>query len=187
MGAPNFALMLIGSITGVMGNIVTQHKFTNMDWISAAAGLSLGTTVTFIFVLCSGSLIAKVVRPWKVADENLRDQRLRWSKTAMRRGSTDEFFENRRQSSIQSTDDDTGEDLAIYDIDEAGFGPLEMSFIAQKLCGAGLTMEMLRKVKDEVLLESLLRESGVDKAGDRLKIIFFIRDTPSETAQVDEI
>lgn len=39
LGAPNFAMMLIGTITGVMGNIFNQEGYTNKDWISAAAGL----------------------------------------------------------------------------------------------------------------------------------------------------
>ena len=81
LGAPNFAMMLIGTITGVMGNIFNQEGYTNKDWISAAAGLFVGTSVCAIFVLCSGSLINKCVRPWKIADENLRQLKDTWAET----------------------------------------------------------------------------------------------------------
>jgi hypothetical protein len=71
LGAPNFAMMLIGTITGVMANVFNQGEYSQRDWVSAAAGLGLGCTVVFVFVLASGSLISKVVRPWKLADQNL--------------------------------------------------------------------------------------------------------------------
>lgn len=77
LGAPNFGMMLIGAITGVIGNVVNQPGFQRKDWVSAAMGLSFGFLVTILFVLCSGSLIAKVIRPWRIADENLKAERRR--------------------------------------------------------------------------------------------------------------
>jgi len=55
-------MMLIGVVTGVLGSICNQEGFSQKDVVSAALGLGLGFTVTIIFVLCSGSLISKVVR-----------------------------------------------------------------------------------------------------------------------------
>mmetsp|Transcript_27365 Transcript_27365/g.41411 ORF Transcript_27365/g.41411 Transcript_27365/m.41411 type:complete len:171 (-) Transcript_27365:359-871(-) len=75
LGAPNFGMLIIGIITGTMGNIVNQAGHTSKDLISAGAGLFVALVVTLIFVLCSGSLIAKVIRPWKIADENLMEKR----------------------------------------------------------------------------------------------------------------
>ena len=174
-------MMLLGTLTGVMGNIVTQWGFTKMDTISTIAGLGVGCTVTAIFVLCAGSLICKVIRPWKIADENLRGEQKTFMETFMRRGTIEEFFVGREIKS-DTSDGDLG--MGLYDIDEAGFTLLNMPFIARKLCAAGLDMAMLRRVNDEVLLERLLKESGVGKAGDRLKIILFIRDNPSDVARV---
>mmetsp|Transcript_25109 Transcript_25109/g.60429 ORF Transcript_25109/g.60429 Transcript_25109/m.60429 type:complete len:196 (+) Transcript_25109:613-1200(+) len=152
-----------------MGNVVNQEGFTRKDWVSAAAGLGLGTAVTTVFVLCSGSLLAKVVRPWKIADEYLQAQKQRWSEVSGRQVD-DGFFEN-----YQSKDDPDG-DILIDDAEEAGFGPLGMPLVAQKLCQSGLTLEMLQRVNNEVLLDQLLQGSGVDKAGDRLRVILSIRD-----------
>ncbi|KAL7523240.1 hypothetical protein ACHAWF_001953 [Thalassiosira exigua] len=168
LGSPNFAMMLVGTITGVLGNVFTQEGFTKRDWISAVMGLGLGGIVTAIFVLCSGSLIAKVVRPWKVADENLRVQRRRWSDTTGR--SVRGFFQNKKD----------GEDDGFHDIEDAGFGPLGMPLVAHKLCAAGLEMEMLRRAKNnEVLLDQLLQGAGVERAGDRLRVILILRDGPT--------
>lgn len=173
--------MLVGTITGVVGNVVNQEGFQKKDWISAVAGLSLGVIVAIIFVLCSGSLIAKVVRPWKIADENVRAQKQRWTRRNL--GSdVDDFYDNYdpnakgRKKKTEKVDPDG--DFKIYDVDDMGFGPMEMPLVAQSLCAAGFTLEMLQKVNNEVLLDQLLQGAGVDRAGDRLKVIFFIRDAP---------
>eukprot|EP00584_Thalassiosira_punctigera_P008564 CAMPEP_0172533582 /NCGR_PEP_ID=MMETSP1067-20121228/6233_1 /TAXON_ID=265564 ORGANISM="Thalassiosira punctigera, Strain Tpunct2005C2" /NCGR_SAMPLE_ID=MMETSP1067 /ASSEMBLY_ACC=CAM_ASM_000444 /LENGTH=208 /DNA_ID=CAMNT_0013318235 /DNA_START=1515 /DNA_END=2141 /DNA_ORIENTATION=+ len=170
--------MMIGTTTGVMGNVFCQEGFTKLDVIPAAIGLGVGVLVSVIFVLCSGSLICKVVRPWKIADENLSDKKEKWSLLG-RTVST--FFRNYEakdyQNSNMSKDDPDG-DLEIHDIEEAGFDELGMPYVAQKLCGAGFTMKLLQRVENEVLLDQLVQGAGVDKAGDRLKIILFVRDTP---------
>jgi hypothetical protein len=59
---------------------------------------------------------------------------------------------------------------------DAGFGPLNMPNAADKLCRAGLTMNMLLKVNNDVLMDQLLQGAGVERAGDRLRIILFLRD-----------
>ena len=135
--------------------------------------------VTGIFVLCSGSLIAKVVRPWKIADDNLQSEKRRWSDIGRH---TDSFHDNYRQSSKEDPDGD----FVIYDTEEAGFGSLNPE-VAQKLCAAGLDLEMLQKVNNEVLLDQLLSSAGVERAGDRLRVILFVRDaSPVSSSAADE-
>lgn len=90
MGAPNFVMMLVGTIAGTIGNALNQEH-TNKDWIAPVAGLSIGLAVVVIFVLGSGSIITKCVRPWKVADENIRDKRKRWSEVG---GAEDSFYQD---------------------------------------------------------------------------------------------
>ena len=74
--------------------------------------------------------------------------------------------------------DDPDGPLNIHDTDAAGFGLLNQPFVAQKLCSAGFSLEMLQKVNNEILLDQLSQGAGVDRPGDRLKIIFFVRDAP---------
>lgn len=114
LGAPNFAMMLIGTITGVMGNIFNQEGYTNKDWISAAAGLFVGTSVCAIFVLCSGSLINKCVRPWKIADENLRQLKDTWAETHAK---SEDFYDNYQEKE----DPDGPLDFHTYNMFGAGF------------------------------------------------------------------
>ena len=171
--------MLIGTLTGVMGNIFNQEGFSKKDWISALMGLGLGATVTTIFVLCSGSLICQVVRPWKIADENLQNQKDTWQQ----RGKKSESF----YESYGKKEDPDG-DFKVYDIYEAGFDQLGMPFVAQQLCKAGFSLDTLKRVNNEVLLDQLLQGAGVDLAGDRLRVILWIRDgapemKPLESAQ----
>lgn len=48
-----------------------------------------------------------------------------------------------------------------------------------KLCAAGLNLELMIRVavaNDELLMDQLLQGAGVEKAGDRLRIILFVRD-----------
>ena len=170
LGAPNFAMMLIGTITGVIGNVVSQEGFVTKDWASAALGLGVGSLVTGIFVVCSGRLLSRVVRPWKIADENLQTQKRRWSETG---ASEDDFYDNHRR---RASGDDPEGGLQFHDVEDAGFGPMEMAFVAQKLCAAGFDVDLLRKVNNEVLLDQLLQGAGVTQAGDRLRVILFIRE-----------
>lgn len=159
--------MLIGTLTGVMGNIFNQEGFSKKDWISALMGLGLGATVTTIFVLCSGSLICQVVRPWKIANENLQNQKNAWEQ----RGKKSESF----YDSYGKKEDPDG-DFKVYDIYAAGFDQLGMPFVSQQLCKAGFTLDTLKRVNNEVLLDQLLQGAGVDLAGDRLRVILWIRD-----------
>ena len=117
---------------------------------------------------------SKVVRPWKIADDNLQTQKCRWSETGR---NADDFYDN-----YQSKEDPDGP-FAIYDTYDAGFGTLNPE-VAQKLCAAGLDLEMLKKVGNEVLLDQFLQGAGVEKVGDRLRVIFFIRDAPSTAVDV---
>lgn len=162
-GAPNFLLLILGIVTGVLGNVFNQEGYTNKDWISAALGLGLGCTITMIFIIFSGNLISQVIRPWKIAEQNLKTQQQLFPQTGR---FVDQFYDN------NIPDDDPN------DIIEAGFGQLEMPLVAKKLCSAGLTSEMLQRVNNELLLDQLLQGAGVDKAGNRLRVILYIRDSP---------
>ena len=173
-GSPNFGMMLIGVVTGVIGSIVNQEGFSRKDVISAALGLGLGFTVTIIFVLCSGSLISKVVRPWKIADENLAKQKDEWQEIGRR---ADDFYNN-----IDTKIDPDG-DYKSVNIDGAGFGGLGMPYVAQQLCNAGLTLDMLLEVKNEVLVDQLLQGAKVETSGDRLRVILFIRKSSQGDAE----
>ena len=165
-GSPNFGMMLIGVVTGVIGSIVNQEGFSQKDVVSAALGLGLGFTVTIIFVLCSGSLISKVVRPWKIADENLQEQKDEWHEIGRR---ADDFYDN-----IDTKIDPDG-DWKSENVDSAGFGGLGMPYVAQQLVDAGLTLDMLLEVNNEVLVDQLLQGAKVKTSGDRLRVILFIR------------
>ena len=174
MGAPNFAFMLIGAVTGVLGNIFSTEGFTKRDWIPAAMGLSVGMTVCVYFVLCSGSLMQKVVRPWKVADENLMQQKKRWSSSTGR--SVREFLDNYEASGGVEFKENPDGDPQLYAADSTGFADLGMPDVTMKLSGSGLDLNMLKKVNNDVLLDQVLKEAGLEKPGHRLKVIFFVRD-----------
>jgi len=161
LGAPNYMLLLVGYITGVLGNIFNQEGHTKKDWISAALGLGLGTCVSLLFLTYSICLIIQTIRPWKVANENLKNQQQLFPQTER---FVDQFYENGELNDESNN------------IVEAGFGQLEMPFVAKRLCAAGLTMDMLQNVNNELLLDQLLKGAGVDKAGNRLKVILFIRN-----------
>ncbi|KAL7528514.1 hypothetical protein ACHAXR_002489 [Thalassiosira sp. AJA248-18] len=184
LGAPNFGIMLTGTITGVMGNIFIQEGFSTKDWVSAAMGLGLGGTVVLIFVLCSGSLINKTLRPWKIADDNLNERKRRFTDMTGRsvrnflttRSSLGDDFDESKSNDWRDWKEDPDGPLVFHDIDAAGFGPLDMPYVAHKLCDAGFTMEMLQRVNNDLLLDKLLEGAEIDKAGDRLRLILFIRD-----------
>jgi len=167
-------MMLIGVVTGVIGSIVNQEGFSQKDVVSAALGLGLGFIVTIIFVLCSGSLISKVVRPWKIADKNLQEQKDEWHEIGRR---ADDFYDN-----IDTKIDPDG-DWKSVNIDSAGFGGLGMPYVAQQLCNAGLTLEMLLEVNNEVLIDQLLQGAKVKTSGDRLRVILFIRKSSKGGAE----
>ena len=52
-----------------------------------------------------------------------------------------------------------------------------MPAVAAQLTDAGLTLEKMQKVNNEVLLDALIKSAGVDKAGDRLEVILYVRDS----------
>ena len=176
LGAPNFALMLFGVMTGVIGNILAQEGHTRKDWIAAALGMGVGFGVTALFVLCSGSLMAKVIRPWKIANDNLTKAKRRYSRTG---GSIDDFYDNYDYGNT-SNNKLNEPDFEIPDVHAAGLSELNMPAVAIQLTDSGLTLEKMRRVKNEVLLDALIKSAGVDKAGDRLDVILYVRDAGEE-------
>ena len=192
MGAPSFFLLLLGTVTGTMGNTFTQEGYQTKDWVAPALGLGVGLTVTFVFVVCSGSILCKAVRPWKIADEKLNKKKTLWHKLG-RTMSTFFRYDPGELSSDSSDDDeervnrikdDPDGDMEICDVDQHGFGPLMMTLVSQKLCAAGFTLELLLRVNNEVLLNQLLQGAGVDKAGERLRVILFVRDMAPPTTKI---
>lgn len=167
MGAPNFVMMLVGTIAGTIGNALNQEH-TNKDWIAPVAGLSIGLAVVVIFVLGSGSIITKCVRPWKVADENIRDRKKRWSEVG---GAEDSFYQD------VNTKEDPDGPLFLHDPSHAELDGMNMPFVAPKLIAAGLTLDLLRRARNEVLIDQILQGAGVDVAGDRLRVILYVRDS----------
>ena len=67
-------------------------------------------------------------------------------------------------------------DFEIPDVHAAGLAGLDMPAIAQQLTDAGLTLEKMQRVNNEVLLDTLIKSSGVQKADDRLEVILYVRD-----------
>ena len=169
LGAPNFALMMIGTITGTIGNVLAQPN-SYYDAIFAAAGLGVGCSVSFIFILCSGSLISQTIRPWKHASDQLASR-----SNSGNDDDGDDFFDNDRPEKVddvvdypqtktsKTTDDDVLDNIGV-------------SNLSRKLSGAGLDIGMLQKVNNDLLLDQLLQGADVDRAGDRLKVILFLRE-----------
>eukprot|EP00984_Skeletonema_dohrnii_P008904 scaffold3309_cov118-Skeletonema_dohrnii-CCMP3373.AAC.7 len=178
LGAPNFALMLIGTITGVIGNILSQEGYQRRDWIAALLGLGVGVCVAFAFVLCSGSLIAKTIRPWKIANDHLMKAKRRCSDTGV---SIDDFYDNYDYGNI-ANDKENEPDFEIPDVHAAGLAGLDMPAVATLLSDAGLTLDKMQKVNNEVLLDTLIKSAGVKKAGDRLDVILYVRDAADVSA-----
>jgi len=172
LGAPNFAMMLFGTITGVIGNILAQDGHKRRDWIAALLGLAVGLSVTIAFVLCSGSLIAKVIRPWKIANDHLTKAKRRCSDTGV---SVDAFYDNYEYGNT-ANDKMNEPDFEVPDVHAAGLDGLRMPALANQLTEAGLTLEKMQRVKNEVLLDTLIKSAGVQKAGDRLDVILYVRD-----------
>jgi len=54
---------------------------------------------------------------------------------------------------------------------------MNMPFVAPKLIAAGLTLDLLRRARNEVLIDQILQGAGVDVAGDRLRVILYVRDS----------
>ncbi|KAL7492189.1 hypothetical protein ACHAWT_001371 [Skeletonema menzelii] len=182
LGAPNFALMLIGTITGVFGNILAQEGYETRDWVAAAIGLGLGLSVAVVFILCSGSLIAKVIRPWKLANDHLVKAKRRHSDTGV---SIDAFYDNYEYGNV-ANDKMNEPDFEIPDVHAAGLAGLNMTAVSHLLTDAGLTLEkMQRVVNNEVLLDNLIKSAGVDKAGDRLEVILYVRDAEVVPSSVE--
>lgn len=173
LGAPNFAMMLFGTITGVIGNVLAQEGVKRRDWIASVLGLGVGLMVTILFVLCSGSMIAKVVRPWKLANDHITKAKRRHSDTG---GSVDAFYDNYEYGNT-ANDKMNEPDFEIPDVHASGLAALKMPAVAAQLTDAGLTLEKMQKVNNEVLLDTLIKSAGVDKAGDRLEVILYVRDS----------
>lgn len=94
----------------------------------------------------------------------------------------DDFYDNYGEK------EDPDGDFQIHFIDDAGFGNLGMPLEAQKLCAAGLDLRMLQRVSgNELLLDQMLKDAGVEKVGNRLKIIIFVKDSPLEPEPCDEV
>ena len=58
-----------------------------------------------------------------------------------------------------------------------------MPYVSQQLCNAGLTLEMLLEVNNEVLVDQLLQGAKVETSGDRLRVILFIRKSSTGGAE----
>lgn len=172
LGAPNFAMLLFGTITGVIGNILAQEGHKRRDWIAALLGLGVGVFVAFAFVSVSGSLIAKAIRPWKIANDHLMKAKRRCSDTGV---SIDDFYDNYDYGNT-ANDKMNEPDFEIPDVHAAGLAGLNMPAIAHQMTDAGLTLEKMKRVNNEVLLDTLIKSAGVDKAGERLDVILYVRD-----------
>jgi hypothetical protein len=166
-------MMLFGTITGVIGNVLAQEGVKRRDLIASALGLGVGLMVTILFVLCSGSMIAKVVRPWKLANDHITKAKRRHSDTG---GSVDAFYDNYEYGNT-ANDKMNEPDFEIPDVHASGLAALKMPAVAAQLTDAGLTLEKMQKVNNEVLLDTLIKSAGVDKAGDRLEVILYVRDS----------
>lgn len=182
LGAPNFGLMLIGTITGTMGNILSQEGHQRRDWIAALLGLGVGLCVAVAFVLCSGSLIAKTVRPWKIANDHLLKVKRRHSETGV---SINDFYDNYDYGNV-SNHKINEPDFEIPDVHAAGLAGLNITAASQLLTDAGLTLKKMQRVNNEVLLDTLIESAGVYKAGDRLEVILYVRDAAIVSASTLE-
>ena len=58
-----------------------------------------------------------------------------------------------------------------------------MPYVETQLCNAGLTLEMLLEVNNEVLIDQLLQGAKVETSGDRLRVILFIRKSSKGGAE----
>ena len=99
--------------------------------------------------------------------QNLQNQKNSWEQRGKK---PDSFYD-----SYGKKEDPDG-DFKVYNIYEAGFDQLGMPFVAQQPCKAGFTLDTLKRVNNEILLDQLLQGAGVDLAGDRLRVILWIRD-----------
>lgn len=155
------------------------------NWIAALLGLGVGLCVAVAFVLCSGSLIAKTVRPWKIANDHLLKVKRRHSETGV---SIDDFYDNYDYGNIVN-DKMNEPDFEIPDVHAAGLAGLNMTAASQVLTDAGLTLtlEKMQRVNNEVPLDTLIKSAGVEKAGDRLEVILYVRDAAvvSDTSSLE--
>ncbi len=96
----------------------------------------------------------------------------RYSETGV---SIDDFYDNYDYGNI-ANDKMNEPDFEIPDVHAAGLAGLNMIEASQLLTDAGLTLEKMQRVNNKVLLDTLIKSAGVDKAGDRLEIILYVRD-----------
>ena len=126
-------------------------------------------------------MIAKTIRPWKLANDHLVKAKRRHSEAGV---SIDDFYDNYEFGNI-ANDKMNEPDFEIPDVHAAGLAGLNMAAVSQLLTDAGLTLEKMKRVNNEVLLDTLIKSAGVDKAGDRLEVILYVRDTEIESSSLE--
>lgn len=170
MGAPNFFFLILGIVTGVLGNILLHENY-RMSLISALAGLTISVAVGLSFVMCAGSTLSKAIRPWKVAHDNITSRKEQWTR------GDDEFYDNYGDKE-DDYDDENFDAINTAKMD-AGWTGLGVPFLEDKLYSAGLRLDMMKELDNLVMADRLIESAGIDKAGDRLRVLLYVKNTRS--------